>query len=693
MCLLFNAQESENLPHWLYYHYRLGFHRVFVVSNDCNDSDFAATVAAIAATPVPPDFVHLIDEERCAKPPDLQARVYRSTVLRHQQPWLAGLRNTSRAVRLNMEKNPRLNPGLSPGGRPSDRDGDGAFLYARTAFIDVDEYVVTRHESSLRVALAAQGALGGGVDWAQPQWTLLWRTFGTSGWAARPAGRSALASFILRVPLCEAPPDAAAALAAGSSSAAVSSSSSSSPPPPSLLRSRREARRSGGRERPEAPLGYAHRSCNERYLPKRFAPHPYLEKALCDSAWLAAHGGFAGLNPHYCVGSREWTAIRVVDPRQVWLNHYTTRSQQEWEAKLRRGRATGDGSSFFEQQRPADVHNAAMAPPPSPPATAASKDPALARGGLRTALNGSAPGAPSNRSAGALRGALPGAVDRFSEEVDLDGVACALRLCRGEPCCQRFLLGAGFGPGLAHGTGSDLGGGSAADDDTSASLAASTPPSRAATSVANFCAGLPAGDRLRDACAFMTAAVATAAETRTTTATATTASTITSAECAATLRRSGPGRAPLLASAIDHDAAATHAARLKGLALGASLKGLAAQKLEAKRRREAERSNGKRPRAPGVGAGPDPGAISAPAPAAPGTTGGVVRAGSAPPLAVASIEKEGDPWNVQGAPIGLSSRASRLADRCVGFSMADVRSGARSQEDALRCIERWPGKR
>jgi hypothetical protein len=37
-------QESSNVAHWLYHHYRLGFDHVFLLSNDCDDTEYQVAV-------------------------------------------------------------------------------------------------------------------------------------------------------------------------------------------------------------------------------------------------------------------------------------------------------------------------------------------------------------------------------------------------------------------------------------------------------------------------------------------------------------------------------------------------------------------------------------------------------------------------------------------------------------------------
>jgi hypothetical protein len=94
-----------------------------------------------------------------------------------------------------------------------------------------------------------------------PQLTLLWRTFGSSGFVTKPeyyskSGGTLLSSFIQRVPDCIRAP----------------------------VFYTRPSNHS---------ISYAEniRFCNKLFK-KEFAAVPYLEKAFCDADWLLNNGGF-----------------------------------------------------------------------------------------------------------------------------------------------------------------------------------------------------------------------------------------------------------------------------------------------------------------------------------------------------------------------------------------------------------------
>lgn len=75
-------------------------------------------------------------------------------------------------------------------------------------------------------------------------------------------------------------------------------------------------------------------------MDKRFAPNPYMEKSMCQADWLINNEGFKGNTPHFCSesGVNLWNVSAVIDSSKVWINHYATRSKQEWLSKLLRGR-------------------------------------------------------------------------------------------------------------------------------------------------------------------------------------------------------------------------------------------------------------------------------------------------------------------------------------------------------------------
>lgn len=97
-------------------------------------------------------------------------------------------------------------------------------------------------------------------------------------------------------------------------------------------------------------IEYTRQQCNERFYSSLQSPAalPYLEKSMCVS--LEAEG-FQGRSPHFCRGgvlniSGSKESI-MIDPRTIWINHYTTKSFSEWFSKFKRGRATGFNQTRF----------------------------------------------------------------------------------------------------------------------------------------------------------------------------------------------------------------------------------------------------------------------------------------------------------------------------------------------------------
>jgi hypothetical protein len=146
----------------------------------------------------------------------------------------------------------------------------------------------------------------------KPQWVLMWRMFGTNGHVLKPTAGSVFTNFVKRVPECLEHP------------------------------------RIDHQTETSHLFRRNDRFCNQNfpsYEEGRMAALPYLEKSICDHAWLVPNGGYEGNSPHLCVGEdndRLWALSSVVNEREIWVNHYSTRSKKEWMQKLRRGRANSE---------------------------------------------------------------------------------------------------------------------------------------------------------------------------------------------------------------------------------------------------------------------------------------------------------------------------------------------------------------
>ena len=185
--------------------------------------------------------------------------------------------------------------------------------YARTLFLDLDEYVVTRTGSTIGAALAVAGALEGGVaTWDLPQWTLIWRTFGTGGWKERPSVGSVLTNFMQRTEQCQG-------------DRAMGGNEDGIKHPFRLQLGQYVSGMQGFTIKDDVDNKYAHRACfdehNKTYGHTLLAANPYLEKPFCDSKWLTAHRGWEGSNVHFCVGMYEFDQIHVLGANDLWINH------------------------------------------------------------------------------------------------------------------------------------------------------------------------------------------------------------------------------------------------------------------------------------------------------------------------------------------------------------------------------------
>jgi len=241
------------------------FDHVFLVSNECADNDFMATRRAVARAPVPPSFVDLIEDERCRSAEHhFQPTVYNRVVLRQQETWIKDW-----AARHPNSVNP----------------------FARTAFIDLDEYVtVGGGHASIQAALLAEG--GASASWSAPQWTLLWRTFGTGGQSVRPRLGTVLSAFLKAAPDCVLDPLSA----------------------PEYLRG--------------CNNNYSMATHNARLGPVPVSI-PHLEKAMCDASWLVGSGGYQGSLPHNCAGDHftSGSLLRdgavVLNSSRIWFEGLT----------------------------------------------------------------------------------------------------------------------------------------------------------------------------------------------------------------------------------------------------------------------------------------------------------------------------------------------------------------------------------
>jgi hypothetical protein len=187
----------------------------------------------------------------------------------------------------------------------------------RTAFIDVDEFIVTHDGESLSKALQHNDATQ-----YSPSWVFTWRSFGTSGLdeAAAP-GNGLFSSFVSRVHDCD--------LSHLSEKAHV------------------------------WDVHAALDECNKRFPTREvtLSSKPYRTKSICDTDWLLAHGGYPGANPHLCVRRAMTKGSAVIANDHVWIAHYNLKSKEEWAAKVARGRVNSGAFALEQLPAPADLHD------------------------------------------------------------------------------------------------------------------------------------------------------------------------------------------------------------------------------------------------------------------------------------------------------------------------------------------------
>jgi hypothetical protein len=151
----------------------------------------------------------------------------------------------------------------------------------RAAFLDVDEYLVTREGRPLGEAFHENDP--------KPSWAFRWRTFGTSGHERQPSTGSVLTNFVQTVPAC--------AYDDADGQAATS-------------------------------WHWRVEACNTKF-PSRtdlLASVPYRCKSVCDLEWLLENKGYAGETPHYCVPLAEIESLSTLEDLDVaWINHYNTK--------------------------------------------------------------------------------------------------------------------------------------------------------------------------------------------------------------------------------------------------------------------------------------------------------------------------------------------------------------------------------
>jgi hypothetical protein len=278
------SKETSNIEHWLFYHYQLGFTKVFLVSNDCDDAIFNEFMRSVQQAFVPRGFVQVIKDFRCIHP-IVQGLTYIWVNKCIQSSW-----------RDKLPKNTQV----------------------RTAFIDTDEYIMVNSDQKLVDIINNDHHFRRNdiFDQNKPQWLFLWRSFGTSGFESSPPNGTFFTNFIMRTPL----------------------SCDEHGPIEELLPNKTYDATS-------------QRECNQFYENKTdFSAKPYLEKATCDADWF---GQDYSNTPHYCFQSEDNEKMvdksQFVDIRKIWINHYVTRSKQEWLHKILRGRANVDNLEYVNE--------------------------------------------------------------------------------------------------------------------------------------------------------------------------------------------------------------------------------------------------------------------------------------------------------------------------------------------------------
>jgi hypothetical protein len=163
------SKETSNIGHWLFYHYQLGFTKVFLVSNDCDDAIFNEFKRSVQQAFIPRGFVEVIKDLRCIQPIQQRA-VYLWVNHCIQSSW---------------------------------RDKLPENTQVRTAFIDTDEYIMVNSDEKLVDIINNDHHFGRNdiFDQNKPQWLFLWRSFGTSGFESSPPNGTFFTNFIMRTPL------------------------------------------------------------------------------------------------------------------------------------------------------------------------------------------------------------------------------------------------------------------------------------------------------------------------------------------------------------------------------------------------------------------------------------------------------------------------------------------------------------
>jgi hypothetical protein len=271
------------------------------VSNDCDDAKYKHLLDQIESSYVPRSFVHVLDHIRCSK------RIPQGVVY----AWV-----NECYLRQWREKIP-------------------SSTHIRTALIDTDEYIQVADGINLLTIFNKNDNKNSSkfhYDRSAPQWSVGWRSFGTSGLETNPTSGTYFTSFIMKAPKCNKYVD----INGGSGGGKTQLDQLSPPPPPSSSSSDDMMRHN------------AWRSCNFPYIDKKmvnFTAAPYLDKAICDSDWFGFDDSSA--NAHFCYFSssspqRVWNKTKFIELDVMWINHYVTRSRKEWYEKVKRGRPNVD---------------------------------------------------------------------------------------------------------------------------------------------------------------------------------------------------------------------------------------------------------------------------------------------------------------------------------------------------------------
>jgi hypothetical protein len=273
------SKNATNMAHWLFYMYQLGFSKIFILSNDCDDESFQRFLRSVNESYVPREFVVIVEDFRCVTTPIVQTKMYYWTNHCVQKKWKEEV-----SLKYNVQ--------------------------VRTAFIDTDEYITLRNGTKLGDLFALDSSNDDIIlNRKFPQWLFVWRNFGTSGHYTHPKDATFITSYIMRVPLF----------------CGDAHSPFLFPYQPGDI----GGRRTSG-------------SCKPFYLNKTvFAAKPYLTKPMCDADWYGQHHRRG--TPHYCFGGMDiieakWKSIHELNIYEAWISHYVTRSKKHWFDKVSRGR-------------------------------------------------------------------------------------------------------------------------------------------------------------------------------------------------------------------------------------------------------------------------------------------------------------------------------------------------------------------